>query len=320
MRRYVAEFVATFFLVFIGAGSVVADGYLSGVRVTDTFGLAGIAFAHGLALAVAIAAVAHVSGGHVNPAISFAFWIARRLSARDLLFYVVSQLLGGVAAAFLLKGLLPAAAFEFTGGGVTGLAQDVAVLDGIAIEVVLTFFLAFTIWGVAVDRRGPRAIAPLAIGLVLTFDILAGGAFTGGAMNPARWFGPALASGQFANAIVWTVGPILGALLGSLIYEYFILGEQPAAIQEVEEFEEEEEEEFEEARVPAARPAPSPPPPTSAPEPGRESPTYERPPEPPPAEPRREPPTHEPRPEPPPSGGYEPRPEPPSRPPGEGEE
>ncbi|MGH2812236.1 MAG: MIP/aquaporin family protein [Actinomycetota bacterium] len=301
MRKYVAEMVGAFFLVFAGAGSIVADQYLSTVRVVASFGFVGIALAHGLALGIGIAAIMRISGGHANPAVSIAAFIARRLSGKDALGYVVAQLLGGAVAALLLKGLTPPEAHEAVGVGVPALGTGVAMLDGIALEVVLTFFLAFTIWGVAIDDRGPKAIAPLAIGLVVTFDILAGGAFTGAAMNPARWFGPALASGQWANALVWIAGPIIGALLGSLLYETLYLTDQPpsptdAALTEEDLLEEDLEEELEkepevvevpepEPLPPAPRePAPGPPrespplaPPTPPPPPGERP--WERPPE-----------------------------------------
>ena len=224
MRKYIAEFIAVFFLVFVGAGSIVADTYLESFRVVQSFGLLGIAFAHGLALAMAIAAVGHISGGHVNPAISIAMWVSRRLSLKDLGGYIVAQMAGAVAAAGALKLVAPRQLYEsFTSIGVPGLAEEVNMFNGIAFEAILTFFLAFVIWGVAVDRRGPASIAPLAIGLTVTFAILAGGAFVGAALNPARWFGPALVAGSWENFLVWIVGPILGALLASLVYETFLL-------------------------------------------------------------------------------------------------
>ncbi|MGH9198022.1 MAG: MIP/aquaporin family protein, partial [Acidimicrobiia bacterium] len=226
LRKYIAEFVATFFLVFVGAGSIISEVFLANFRVTDSFGLLGVALAHGLALAVAIAAVAHISGGHVNPAVTIAFLLSRRISARDAVGYIVSQCAGAIAAAFILKGFSPSEVYNFTGGGVPALAQGISPLAAVGIEGVLTFFLAFAIWGVAVDKRGPNVIAPLAIGLTVTFDTLAGGAFTGAAMNPARWLGPAVASGAFGNFFVWIVGPILGALLGSVLYDTFLLDDQ----------------------------------------------------------------------------------------------
>ncbi|HVE76104.1 MAG TPA: aquaporin, partial [Actinomycetota bacterium] len=210
LKRYLAEFIGAFFLVFVGAGAIIADVYRSKTLVTDSFGLLGIALAHGLALAVVIAAIARISGGHANPAVTLAFWVARRMKAADMAGYIVAQLLGGVVAAFLLKGLMPADAFSNAGAGIPALAEGVQPLKAIAIEGILTFFLTFVIWGVAVDRKGPKVLAPFAIGLTVTFGILAGGTFTGAALNPARWFGPALASGQWGTPLVYIAGPILG--------------------------------------------------------------------------------------------------------------
>jgi len=226
LRRYLAEFLAAFFLVFVNVGAIVADQQLGVVLVRDSFGPLGIALATGLALAVAIAAFGRISGGHANPAVSLAFFVTGRISAKDLAAYIGSQLAGAAAAAFLVKGLFVHAAVSQTGVGVTALGPGVKQLQGVSIEIVLTFILTLVIWGVAVDRRGPKALAPIAIGLTITADILVGGPFTGAAMNPARWFGSALASGQFQNALVWVAGPIVGALLGSLLYESFFLTDQ----------------------------------------------------------------------------------------------
>ena len=314
MRKYIAEFIAVFFLVFVGAGSIVADTYLTSYRVVDSFGLLGIAFAHGLALAMAIAAIGHISGGHVNPAISIAMWVSRRLSLRDLGGYIVAQMAGAVAAAGALKLVAPRQLYQsFTSIGVPGLAEEVNMFNGIAFEAILTFFLAFVIWGVAVDRRGPASIAPLAIGLTVTFAMLGGGAFVGGALNPARWFGPALVAGSWDNFLVWIVGPILGALLASLVYETFLLTDDEVEVtvaMELDDDLEDLEDEIAPANVSHQTRAQEPVPPapqapyTSTPTPP-EAGFADRPsaPPPPPAAPRVE----QPPPPPPPS---EPRPEP----------
>jgi MIP family channel proteins len=232
LKKYVAEFIAAFFLVFAGTAAIVADQQLAVVLVRDSFGLLGVALAHGLALGVAIAAIGGISGGHANPAVSIAFYIARRLSAKDTAWYIVAQLLGGLFAALLVARVFTPEAVEATGSGVPALGPGTNLLQGGLIEVVLTFMLGFVIWGVAVNPKGAKIIAPLAIGLTFTFGILAGGPFTGAAMNPARWFGPAVVSGQFANWPVWVLGPIVGALLASTVYELFFL--EPEAPEEVE--------------------------------------------------------------------------------------
>jgi aquaporin TIP len=229
LKKYIAEFIAAFFLVFAGTAAIVADQTLAVVLVRDSFGLLGVALAHGLALAVVIAAIGGISGGHANPAVSIAFYISRRLSAKDLGGYIAAQLLGGLVAAFLVARVFVAEAVEATGVGVPALGPGTALLQGGLIEVILTFMLVFVIWGVAVNPKGAKIIAPLAIGLTYSFGVIIGGPFTGAAMNPARWFGPALVSGQFANWPVWILGPIVGALLASTVYELFFLEEAEMA-------------------------------------------------------------------------------------------
>lgn len=229
MKRYVAEFVAVFILVFVATAAIVADQHLAVVQLRDTFGVLGIAIAQGLALAFAIAAVGRISGGHVNPAISIAFYVSRRLTLKDLLGYISAQLLGALIASLLVMQLMPVDIVDSVAAGVPGLGQGVTVLQGGLVEVVLTFMLVFVFWGTAVDPRGPKAIAPLAIGLTLTFSVLAGGAFTGAALNPARWFGPAAVTATFsADSLVWILGPIVGALIASTLYELFFLDDPSA--------------------------------------------------------------------------------------------
>lgn len=276
MRRYFAEFLATFFVVFAVAGAVVADQHLAVVQVRDSFGPLGIAWAYGLALALALAAVAKISGGHVNPAVSLAFFVTGRINAKDLAGYVLSQMLGALAAAFLVKSLFLAEAVDQAGVGATVLQEGVSTFQGIAIEIVLTFFLVLVIWGVAVDRRGPKALAPLAIGLTVTVNMLVAAAFTGAAVNPARWFGPAMAAQQFQDWQVWIIGPAVGALLAALLYESFFLTEaaEGPVIPGDSELEEQTTDETDavapakEPSAPPPAPAPSPaPPPIPAPSP-----------------------------------------------------
>lgn len=259
-RRYLAEFIGTFIVVFIAAGAVVADVFLTRTRLADSFGPLGIIVAYGLAVAVAMLVVMPVSGAHLNPVISISAYVARRLSFSEAAGYVLAQLAGGIVAAFLLRAIMPKSAFDFVSGGVPGLASGIKVVQGAAIEVVLTFFLTFTFWAVLIDERGPRVAAPFAVGLVVVAGGLAGAAFTGAAMNPVRWLGPALASVHLTNWLIWTVGPLLGGLLGSLAYEALFLSEFPptplnaAPGPDEEEPDEEEEEEEPEASPAAAAP------------------------------------------------------------------
>jgi MIP family channel proteins len=320
MRKYVAEFIATFFLVFVGVGAILSDAFLASTSFGKVFGLLGVALAHGLALSMAIAVTMHISGGHVNPAVSIAFWIARRLSLQDMIGYVVAQLLGATFAAFLLKVFTPAEIFDFN-NGVPALS-GIEVVQGTGIEVVLTFFLVFVIWAVAVDKRGPAVLAPFAIGLTVTFDTLAGGAFTGAAVNPARWFGPALAGGGFSDAVVWTAGPILGALLASLLYETVFLGDDmeagalPATPKrkpsrpEPDDEEDDDSDDLPPPPPPEKIESPPPPPPEPSISPTAEPRREEPPPEPRRDEPPRPEPTRDEPPRPEPTRDEPPRPEP----------
>ncbi len=204
MSKYLAEAIATFALVFVGAGSV-----LAGADVL------GIAFAHGLVLAVMIYATMGISGAHINPAVSIAMWATGRMKTAEASKYIISQLIGASVAAFLLTGI-----YSNVTSSVNNLALGVSVGQGVFIEAVLTFFLVFTIFAVIVDKKNSAPHhAPLAIGFVLIFDHIIGLALTGASMNPARTFGPALASGMWANHLVYWAGPILGALIAAFLYQ-----------------------------------------------------------------------------------------------------
>jgi aquaporin Z len=204
--RLLAEFLGVFFLCLFGIGAI--------VNVAQT-GLVGIALAHGLAIFVSICAFAHISGAHFNPAVTTALAATKRIAPLDALAYIVAQLLGGLAAAALAKYIYG----NLSANGTPGLNPAVNVTQGILIEAIATFALMMVIMGVAVDGRSNAAIAGLPIGLVIVGDIFWSGPLTGAAMNPARWFGPALVNGDFADAIVWIIGPILGALVAALAYD-----------------------------------------------------------------------------------------------------
>ncbi|TMI98602.1 MAG: aquaporin [Bacillati bacterium ANGP1] len=220
-RAALAEAVGTFALIFIGAGSVIAD-QLSGGRL----GLVGVALAHGLAIATMVSATGHVSGGHLNPAVTAGFVVARRMTVRVGVGYVVAQLVGASVGGFLLVASFPEAARQAVHLGTPALGRGVTPGVGIVVETVLTFLLVFTVFGVAVDARGPRGTAGLMIGLVIAMDILAGGVLTGGAMNPARAFGPALFSGAWQNHLVYWLGPLLGGAAAAWLYESTLIKQE----------------------------------------------------------------------------------------------
>ena len=214
-KTYLTEAISTFILVFIGAGSVLADG------IGADIGIVGVALAHGLVLMSMIYATAHISGAHINPAVTVGMWITRKISSRNAILYIISQLIGAGIAGFLLSVIFTAP--TELNLGVPALGEGVSFWSGIVTEVILTFFLVFTIFGVAVDKRAPTGFYGLAIGLVLTFDILVGGILTGAAMNPARAFGPALASGFWNNHLVYWIGPIIGSVIAALTYNNMFL-------------------------------------------------------------------------------------------------
>jgi MIP family channel proteins len=222
-KAAVAEFVATFALVLIGAGAVLlnANGQLD---------LTGVALAHGLVLAIMVSITAHISGGLVNPAVAISLWVTGSLSTSRTGVLVLAELAGAVAGAFLLRFLVPTELFDAGGGGIPALGDGIAIGKGIVIEAVATFFLVFAVFGTAVDERGPFSkTAGLTIGLVIAFDIMAFGPYTGAAMNPARWFGPALATTDWADWYVWIVGPIAGGIIAGVLYwSVFLRNEEPA--------------------------------------------------------------------------------------------
>lgn len=222
-KAAVAEFVATFALIFVGAGAVI-------VASSGQLDLVGVALAHGLVLAIMVSVIGHISGGQVNPAVTIALWTAGKIGTQRGAVLIVAQLVGAVMGALLLRYVVGGEAFENGGAGAPALAPTLAVGKGIVLEAILTFFLVFVVFGTAVDDRGPwNKTAGFTIGLTIAFDILAFGPLTGAAMNPARWLGPALVGGEWADALVWIVGPIAGAIIAGVLYTAVLLrGREPA--------------------------------------------------------------------------------------------
>src|SRR5690242_5193799 len=233
LRRGFAEFVGTFTLIFIGAGSIMTldklllpatNGSAQAVGVYGSLTLVSVALAHGLAIAVMVSAVGHISGGHFNPAITFGFLITRRLAPMLALVYWFCQFSAAALAALLLRWLFPSQIRNAAHLGAPGLGGGVSVWQGFVIEIVLTFFLVWVVFASAADPGGTfKSIAGLAIGFTITLDILMGGPLTGAAMNPARAFGPQLVSRHWTDAWVWYVGPLVGGAVAALAYEWLYL-------------------------------------------------------------------------------------------------
>jgi aquaporin NIP len=215
-RRALAEAVGTFALVFAGCGAIVTDAQRDGA-----LGVVGIGLVFFLVLLAAIAALGHVSGAHFNPAVSLSFFLTRHLPARDLGAYVLAQIAGAILAALLLLVIWPAHPADL---GAT--LPSIAVGRALVVELVLTALLMLVILSVATDTRAEGAPAALAIAAAVGLAAIAFGPLTGASLNPARSLGPALASGQWHDFWLYLVGPLLGAPLGALTYQY-IRGEHP---------------------------------------------------------------------------------------------
>lgn len=230
-----AEALGTFALIFIGAGSVIALHHVGlGVGGDSAAFFVGVALAHGLAIAVMITGLGHLSGGHFNPAVTIATLFTRKMHLELGVLYIVFQLLGALFGAFLLLTAFPTDWWEPVNLGTPGLLRGEAgaIIDpakGVLIEAVLTFFLVLVIFGVGLDSRNQmKPVAGLAIGLTITMDILLGGPLTGAAMNPARAFAPALLSRTWTDQYVYWAGPILGAIIAGLVYDSAWLQARPA--------------------------------------------------------------------------------------------
>lgn len=221
-RHFVAEFIGTFALVFVGSGAIMAT------RISQSSAaLVEVALAHGLVLAVMVSALMRISG-HFNPAVTLGMLATRRIEVMMAALYVVAQVLGAVAAGYALKASFPDAVFVATRGGGQTVALDITGGQAFMLEAIATFFLVFVIFGTVVDSRGPK-LGGLTVGFVVAADILAIGPLTGASMNPARSFGPAVASGVYEAQLLYWAAPIAGGLIAALLYEYLFMkrGREP---------------------------------------------------------------------------------------------
>ncbi|KAB2619289.1 aquaporin TIP4-1-like [Pyrus ussuriensis x Pyrus communis] len=225
-RALVVEFITTFLFVFAGVASAMATDKLAAHALV---GLFAVAVTHALVVAVMISA-GHISGGHLNPAVTLGLLFGGHITLFRSILYWIDQLLAAAAACYLL---------EYLSGLTTpihSLSSGVGYLEGVIWEIVLTFSLLFTIYATIVDKRGSlNGLGPTLTGFVVGANILAGGAFSGASMNPARSFGPALVSWNWTDHWVYWVGPLIGGGLAGFIYEnFFIIGQTHLPIPTVE--------------------------------------------------------------------------------------
>ena len=211
--RLAAEALGTFALVFIGPGAAAVNAWSYGA-VTHV----GVALAFGCVVLAVVYALGHISGAHINPAVTTAFWIARRFPGRDVVPFIAAQLVGGTAAAMLLRAVLGAAAES------AATRPSVSVAAAFGVEMALSYILMIVVMAVATDARVTGGVAGLAVGLTVLGEALMGGPLTGASMNPARSFGPALATGIWDSHWVYWFAPLLGMALAVPTYDYIRRG------------------------------------------------------------------------------------------------
>jgi MIP family channel proteins len=237
-EQMIAEFIGTMLFVFIVVGSVVIFGLVVSRGDLDptlaAVGIVPIALAQGLGLAILVSNTAHISGGHLNPAVTISVWVAGKIDAVRALLYIVAQLAGGAAGAGIAAVIIPKSIWNQTHLGATTVnlrpVGSINFSPGRAVffEAVLTFILVYTVFATAVDERGSfKSLSGLPIGLAVGVGVLVGGYFTGGSMNPARSFGPALISGHWTDFWVYVIGPVTGGILAAALYWFAYLRTRP---------------------------------------------------------------------------------------------
>lgn len=211
LRAAAAELIATFLFVFVGIGAIGAFERVSGVTGSQ---LLLIGLAHGLGISVGVVAIARISGAHINPAVTVAALITGNIGLIKSVMYIVAQLGGAVLAMLALDGV----AYASDDLGLQTVSGSIGNGNGFVLEVILTFFLVFVIFATAIDKRGNAVLAPLAIGGIMAIDYIVGFPLTGGSMNPARSFGPALIHGVWDGHWVYWAGPMAGAVVAGITY------------------------------------------------------------------------------------------------------
>jgi aquaporin-4 len=222
-EAYIAEFIGTFALVFFGSLSVTIFIPALGVA-SPASSFIGIALAHGLILMAMVYTIGSISGCHINPAITITAVALRKMEVDDGIAYVIAQVLGATVAALVHEVIQPGNG-ALVAYGMPAPSQFIGQNYGLAlvVELIITFFLMFSVYAVLYTDKVHPAASGLLIGMTLTADILVAGPLTGGAANPARAIGPAIASGSYGSLWIYLVGPIIGALLAGFVYEHLLL-------------------------------------------------------------------------------------------------
>lgn len=223
-RHFAAEFIGTFALVFVGGGTIVTTPLVVG-QGAGAVAVINIALAHGLILGIMVTATMRISG-HLNPAVTAGFLVTRRIEPIMAVVYWIAQFTGAIIAAYALKLLFPVAITTVTRLGGQSISADTTIVQAIVLEAIATFFLVFVVFGTAVDPRAPK-VGGFAIGLTVTAGILSIGPLTGGSMNPARSFGPAVVSRVFEGQAAYWIGPLVGGILAALLYDRLFLPREP---------------------------------------------------------------------------------------------
>jgi MIP family channel proteins len=222
-RRALAEIYGTFALVFFGCGAVVMDSFPGG-----RYGTFGISMVFGIVLAVAVTTTMPISGGHLNPAVTTGLLVARRISAADAFVYIVAQLAAACLAIVALKAIVPGSVGNLVSWGTPLMSSRITFGQAIALEAIMTFFLMGAVMGTAVAKNAHK-VGGFAIGLTAFFGIMISAPLTGGALNPARAFGPAIMSGTMTGHAAYWIGPMLGAVLAAGLWGYVLLKDEADA-------------------------------------------------------------------------------------------
>lgn len=232
-KALIAEFIGTFALIFVGVGSIATNYIVRGGITGTAVDLAAIALAHGFTIAVMVSATAAVSGGHLNPAVTFGAWLTNKIDPKNAVGYIVAQCLGAIFAASLLKLAIPIDVLQAVSMGTPDLGNAETPIMGLVMEFILTFFLVFVVFGTAIDFRAPK-MGGLFIGLTVALDIIAGGPLSGAAMNPARYLGPALMGGGLKYFWLYWLGPLAGGAADALLYHHVLEDKRGAIVQAAE--------------------------------------------------------------------------------------